>query len=191
MNRQIPLGKKVRGKIYVHKRYIISMVEKYKLFGREFREMYCYAMEKADLHDDDFTILKWNEREMRMSFIYSPLFDDFMEPDIESYVTVSIRTGKVTRRKFEVGKNRPIYHHKWLMVEDSYQGFNVSRHKMRSILIEKVIKMFPWIDKRMIGYTAYWRKVVVPKLLEERQDNLFFYNYEAAKDLEEAETALL
>ena len=171
IRREIPLGKKIMDNIYVHKRYITEMVDKYKLFPREFPEMYGYAATLAEIRLEDYTILKWNEREMKMSFIYSPIFNEFMEPDIDSYVTVSIQTGKVTRRKFKIGKNRPIYHHKWLMVEDDYPGFDVEAAKKRSILIEKVIKMFPWIDKKMIGYDNYWNKVVRPKLFA-NQDSI-------------------
>ena len=182
MIRQIPLGKKVYGSIYVHKKYITSMVNKYKLFPREFPEMCCYAMEKANIELSDFTILKFNEREMKISFIYCPVFDHFPTPDIEGYVTVNLRTGRVTRRRYTIGQNRPIYHHKWLMVENSYPGFLVGREQLRSMLVEKVIKMFPWIDKKMIGYMDYWKLEVVPKLLEERHDPLFFHNTEEAAD---------
>ena len=172
IKREIPLGKKIYGNIYVHKRYITRMVDKYHLFSEDFfPDHYCEAIRLANISWNDFTILKWNEDKMIMSFIYSPIFDEFMEPDIESYVTVNLLNKRVFRKKYKVGKNRPIYHHKWLMVEDNYPGFDVNREKIRSIVIEKVIKMFPWIEKRKIGYSHYWSKVVRPKLFAD-QDNI-------------------
>ncbi len=173
IRREIPLGKKIHGNIYVHKSCITRMVDKYHIFNGEFWiDCYCRAVALSNISYKDYTILKWNERKQVMSFIYCPVFDSFPEPDIESYVTVNLRTGRVTRRKYTIGQNRPLYHHKWLMVEDNYSGFLVSREKMRSILIEKVLKMFPWIDKKMIGYMDYWKNEVVPKLLQERNGHL-------------------
>ena len=173
IKREIPLGKKIHGNIYVHKRYVGRMVDKYHLFSDEFVDLFCLAAELSHIEWEEYTILKWNEREQRISFIYCPFFDASCEPHIESYVTVNLRNRRVSRRRYVAGKNRPIYHHKWLMVEDNYPGFLVSREKMRSINIEKVLKMFPWIDKKMIGYLDYWQKEVVPKLLQEQRDPLF------------------
>ncbi len=171
IRREIPLGKQIHGNIYVHKSYITRMVDKYKLFNGDFWiDAYCKAVALAKISYNDYTILKWNERKQVMSFIYCPNFDASCEPHIESYVTVNLRNGRVSRRRY--ANNCPIYHHKWLMVEDNYPGFLVSREKMRSILIEKVLKMFPWIDKKMIGYLSYWQNEVVPKLLDERHDRL-------------------
>ena len=50
IKREIPLGKKIHGNIYVHKRYITRMVDKYKLFNGDFWiDGYCKAVALANI----------------------------------------------------------------------------------------------------------------------------------------------
>ena len=166
MIRKIPVGKKVIDAIYFHKDYLSDMIYRLNLVPEE---VYEKARTKCMASFYNYTILKYDKRKGTFTFICCPFFDDHFEPAIEYTLTYNSFTDKVTRRNYfkgSVDNNPPIYHHKWLMVDDDYSRCNVQRSKMRSILIEKVLKKYH-INKSKIGFFKFWQKNVVPLLTEE------------------------
>ena len=72
---------------------------------------------------------------------------------------VTVRAdGTVQRRA--VPSDPPIYHHKWLFVDDDYPGFDVAQGKLRSA----AWLALPDVDKSRIGRRSYWQTHVVPRL---------------------------
>jgi hypothetical protein len=92
-----------------------------------------------------------------VSFVQCPGFDDEPEPSIGGVVTVRA-DGTLQRRA--VPSDPPIYHHKWLFVEDDYAGFDVAESQRRSA----AWLVLPGVDKSRIGRRSYWETQVVPRL---------------------------
>lgn len=81
------------------------------------------------------------------SFIYSPDFDTANEPLVEKFVTVKIDGSH------RMGRSNTIYHHKWLFVDDNYDGFDVGDSVQRS----KDWLQIPDINFSKIGQSReYW-----------------------------------
>jgi hypothetical protein len=57
-----------------------------------------------------------------------------------------------------------IYHHKWLFVDDDYDGFNLEVSRRRS----ETWTQIPDIDNSRIGRRSYWLERVVPLLEVDR-----------------------
>ena len=162
MIRQTPIGKQVQSTIYVHRAYMHNAIP---------TKLLCKASSIASSYMQHlllYNIVKWDKYNNKISFIYSPDFDDIEEPGIETVCTVDLNSEIVRTRNYWKSSNRPIYHHKWLMVGDDYTGFDISLAKKRSEDIEETIKKHN-IDKRLIGYKKYWEEVVMPIIHRERQ----------------------
>ena len=107
--------------------------------------------------DYAYDVVKYNRRTNAVSFIQCPEFDIEPEPSIAGVVTVRA-DGTVQRRA--VPSDPPIYHHKWLFVDDDYTGFDVEESKRRSA----AWLALPDVDKSRIGRRSYWQTHVVPRL---------------------------
>ena len=172
MKRRIPIGKKVGSATYFHKMYIHDMIFEYEVLNDQDFYKAQVMLTKKD-PDFEFHIIKYDDFKQTISFISCPTFNILNEPLVDAVITVNLETEGVTKRDYKSmtpGTNPPIYHHKWLMVRDDYKNFhpyyNIEHYVKRSEMIEKVMRMFPWIDKKMIGYRRYWLRVVSPKLLD-------------------------
>jgi len=167
MIRKIPVGKKVIDAIYFHKDYLYDMIYKHKLVPKEVHDK---ASLECMANYYNWEILKYDSRKRTFTFIGCPCFDYHFEPAITYTLTYNFHTDKVTERHYQDGtipaKNPPIYHHKWLMVSDDYSRFSVEQVKMRSILIEQVIKKYH-INKSKIGFLNFWQKEVMPLIRKE------------------------
>jgi hypothetical protein len=105
----------------------------------------------------EYTVVKLNQRNDSVSFMYCPDFDTAHEPSITAIVIVN--ADGLARRRL-TPEDPFIYHHKWLFVADDYPGFDVAESKARSRL---------WIelgdvDRSRIGRKSYWDQFVVPRL---------------------------
>jgi hypothetical protein len=84
-------------------------------------------------------------------------FDTAPEPTIGTIIAV--KTDGSCRRT--AAPSDPfIYHHKWLFVDDDYDGFDVEESKRRSV----AWLALPDVDKSRIGRRSYWRQHVEPRL---------------------------
>ena len=108
--------------------------------------------------DFDYTVVKYSFRTDNVTFVASPDFDTSPEPIAGDHWMVS--ADGATR--FRSALSDPyIYRHKWLMVSDDYQGFDVEESKERS----GCWLALPHIAKSRIGWKSYWERIVLPKLL--------------------------
>ncbi len=100
-----------------------------------------------------YTVVKYHEKTHVVSFVLSPDFDTNPEPVVGD--TWSVAQDGSTR--FHAQARDPwIYHHKWLMVADDYQGFDVDASKARSAWWLTL----PEIDRSRIGTSSYWKRVL-------------------------------
>lgn len=139
------VGKEIGGAVYVHRR---------------FESVFEVLLSEAKQHvpvDFDYTVIKYNYVNGAFTFIQSDDFDSVPEPTVGISLTVK-QNGTVLRRKQLADPY--IYHHKWLFVDDNYDGFNVEQSKQRSALWLSLEN----VDKRKIGRLSYWKTHVVPRI---------------------------
>lgn len=115
---------------------------------------------KDKLPDDfDYDIVKYDEGNGNVTFISSPDWNTSDEPIVGDAILIR---GDGTERFIKQKASPQIYHHKWLFVNDDYDGFNTEESKERSISWLKV----PNIQFNKIGYKSYWDSNVVPHINE-------------------------
>ena len=142
---KLGVGKRIGGTVYVH---------------RSFEDLLGDSMSEAKAllpQGFEYTVVKLNETNGNYSFIHCPDFDASPEPATGHSVVVKT-DGNVQLRP--ALSNRFIYHHKWLFVDDDYQGFDVEESKARSA----EWMALPDVDKSLIGRASYWNKEVVSRL---------------------------
>ena len=99
------VGKEIGGAVYVHRQYEDRL-------GPTI--IWAKRLIPADYNYD---VVKYNRRTNAVSFIQCPEFNIEPEPSITGVVTVRA-DGTVQRRA--VPSDPPIYHHKWLFVDDDF-----------------------------------------------------------------------
>ena len=138
------VGKYIGGCLYVHRQYegVIPGLEDIK---------------KNVGGVGGYNLVKYNTETGVVTFICCNGFDTDPEPTLGNSILVK-PDGSY---HFFIPHEDPwIYHHKWLMVRDDYQGFNVAESKKRSeawLALED-------IDKSRIGKLSYWTSYVLPRL---------------------------
>jgi hypothetical protein len=139
------VGKDIGGSVYVHRMYEGLL----PTFART-----------ASTHlpaDFDYTVVKFSERDLCVSFVLSPDFDVADEPVVSDIIRIDAGGSS---RKFLQQADPFIYHHKWLFVLDDYKRFDVSRSKSRSISWLAI----EGIDMTRIGRKRYWTNEVLPRI---------------------------
>ncbi len=143
-SRRFGVGKEIGGAVYVHR------VAEHVL-GPDIQR----ARERIP---DDFayTVVKLNLRTGAVTFTYSPDFDDSPEPVVSDQWIVRDCSAKFRRQP----SDPYLYHHKWLMVPESYSDFDLVESRRRS---EPWLSI-PGVDKARIGRRSYWCTAVVPQI---------------------------
>jgi hypothetical protein len=145
-SRRFGIGKEIGGAVYVHRNYE-SVLGAVVTSARD-----------QVLSDFCYTVVKYSYRTGTVTFIASPDFDTSPEPIAGEHWVVPF----VGPARFRPRLADPyIYHHKWLMVSESYQGFDVGASKERSLQWLTL----PNVDKARIGRLSYWHKHVQPRLV--------------------------
>jgi hypothetical protein len=144
-SRKFGVGKEIGGAVYVHRRYEAVLGEAVERARERLPEGFAY------------TVVKWQRASGAVSFIASPDFNAAAEPVVGDVVTVGQEGGVKMRRQ---GADPTIYHHKWLMVADDYEGFDVEESKERS---RRQLALAD-VDRRRIGRRSYWLAHVAPRL---------------------------
>lgn len=105
------VGKEIGGKIYVHKKYAYKVIDPDVFF------------DAADQLPDDFTFncLVVDNKKHIIRFDQAPDFDTEREPHPGDFIEVSLDTKRMRR-----GHSDYIWHHKWMWVDDDYEGFDVN-----------------------------------------------------------------
>jgi hypothetical protein len=141
------VGKEIGGAVYVHRIYEGLLPEPVRVASKSLPAEFEYA------------VVKFEEKEARVSFILCPEFDSADEPVVGDIVRIDANGSK---KFFRQQADPFIYHHKWLFVMDDYEGFDVERSKSRSI---------SWlglegIDTQRIGRKSFWDSKILPMLSE-------------------------
>lgn len=160
--------KKISGVVYIHKSAtnqltsellsLVSQAEKIltKTMDRlrnEFEECCPEHIEYAKNLVVKYDVIKIDRKNKKVSFIQSPDWDTEREPLVGDAYNVDITTEKI-----KVIKSKgQIYHHKWMFVNDDYQGFDVEESKRWSDTWTKII---PKELKTKIGYKKNWDKIL-------------------------------
>lgn len=112
----------------------------------------------------DYTIIKVNAKAETVSFIECPTFDELDESLVGTSLNVKTDgTYKVTSPLDDPW----IYHHKWMMVAPSYQGFDYEASRKRSQAWSHLD-----VNKSRIGRKSYWDKNVVPLIGVDKQSSM-------------------
>jgi hypothetical protein len=111
------IGKRIGSAILFHSSYrsYICGNSYYDALGKlrsDYREFF-----------NKFNCALWNKATGETKFIYSKDFDTAREPHVGEWISVS-RDGSVKR-----GISNRIWHHKWLLVRDTYVKFDVFESK--------------------------------------------------------------
>ena len=141
------VGKEIGGAVYVHRTYE-------HLLGPEID----VARNRLPA-DFRYTVVKYALRRGSVTFIASPDFDTAHEPIVGDLWIVHPEGTTSFRRQLP---DPWIYHHKWLMVLDDYQGFDVEASKKRSAQLD----LLPDVDRKLIGRSSYWLREVAPRLAD-------------------------
>lgn len=144
------VGKQVGNTIYLHK----SVEDKLPT------EILFTAKNKIP-NDFNYDIVKYDESKGNITFISSPDWDISDEPIVGNAILIR---GDGSERFIKQKESPQIYHHKWLFVNDSYNGFNTEESKERSRSWLRV----PNIQFNKIGYKNYWDTNVVPYINENK-----------------------
>ena len=106
---QDKVGKQIGGKIYVHRKYmrqvisldLLEWILRYVPYGTK------------------YNTVMWDTKKDIIRFDEALNFNTAREPWAGNFITINV-SGKV-----EKGHTEAIWHHKWMWVRDSYNGFNV------------------------------------------------------------------
>ena len=141
--------KEVFGNLYVHE----SAVDRLPATARE-----RVTVAKTHLPKDyKYQVIRVSNDST--SFIQSPDFNTAYEPRVGD--SVRVYPDGDTKRTAGRVNNHQIYHHKWSMVQDDYDGFDVNASKTRSELWEnRAIEQGYNIDRSRIGNVDFWRKTL-------------------------------
>ena len=145
------MAKKIGGAVYLHRSALESDSEAHKM-----------VLEAVKLIPNGFAyeVLKINQKANEVSFIASEDWNTSHEPIVGDSYKVNLDTGKVSYRKAR--KNNPqIYHHKWMFVNEDYEGFSVEESKQRSKQWQNSNIDY---DSKKIGNLNYWKEVVLKNL---------------------------
>ncbi len=169
-DKEFGVGKRMGNNLYFHISYAEEILGKRKfnkakkIASKIYKDKYnCLGnVEIGDNEDEDVTVIKYNKKKNSISFIFCYGFNDDIEPAITGSICINLNdeTGKI----ISYNKDFPIYHHKWLMVKDTYKGFEVwsmKEIKERSEKIAKIINSGLFnIDIKKIGSWNYWNKIL-------------------------------
>lgn len=109
------VGKSIGGSIYIHRSYHSDVVP-----DKDYNQA-VEILEDAGYNENDFNCIRWDPKDSCISFQEAPDFDTAREPVVGDYVTVNYSTGQIRK-----GHSDYIWHHKFLWVRNSYDGFDVS-----------------------------------------------------------------
>lgn len=104
------VGKEIGGKLYIHKRYALARI------------MFYSEAEQMLPNDFQFNcvMVDWKKPHV-IRFDEAPDFDTAREPHPGDFIEVNLDTKEIRK-----GYSNMIWHHKWMWVDDDYDGFDVN-----------------------------------------------------------------
>jgi hypothetical protein len=138
------IGKHIGGCIYIHRSYATNCISRQA------------ALVPVGF---DYVLIKINTATGAVTFIKCADFDTAHEPTMGDAILVN-KNGFV--RLMKALSDPWIYHHKWMMVDDDYDGFDVAASRARS----KTWGALANVDRSRIGKKSYWTTNVLAILHE-------------------------
>lgn len=158
------LGKRVGDHVWFEKRYVLDIMTKSDL--KELDDILNSSLENKEIeHIKKSKIIRYSPKDKTVAYIKSDDFDEKEEPTVGDSLLINLKdkTIKTTPQN----KNPLIYHHKWLMVKDDYDGFNIKKSKERSILWKSKLGTNKELSSK-IGRKNFWDKWLEQNGLLER-----------------------
>ena len=126
ISRHKPAGKSIGGKIYAHMDYLNQIIKDESKIEKAIE-----LLEDARLYKEAFSYncFCWNPKENIILFQEGPDFDSAPEPKVGYIIKVNLDTNNVEKSKKPYEQ---IWHHKWLWVDNNYDGFDVADSWNRS-----------------------------------------------------------
>lgn len=142
------VGKRIGGFLYFH-----------KLYRDRFEHINIDAFELHLPADFEYHIIKVGIgcNTGKMSFISCPTFDELDEPIVG--MSIQVDHMGITNVKPE-STNPLLYHHRWMLVSDTYDKFCIEESKRRSCWWKEKIGNNKRVSSR-IGRKAYWDKLLI------------------------------
>jgi len=156
------VGKQAGPAVYVHRHYesLLPKVDEAKRYIGRWQ----------------YEVVKHNAETGNFSFIQSPDFDTADEPIVGDALLVRPDgSTKIIRQADDPW----IYHHKWMMVDESYEGFSYHDSRLRSEAWDGL----SGVDRTRIGKKSYWEKHIasrIPPVESIRLQKQLFANGEVA-----------
>ncbi|MDA7979502.1 MAG: DNA phosphorothioation-associated putative methyltransferase [Pirellulales bacterium] len=144
-SKRFGVGKEIGGNVYVHRDYEDVLGERVQ------------TAKKCIPEGFEYTVVKLNIKTEALTFVSSPDFDTADEPVVGRHILVRADGTTQDRKQLD---DPYIYHHKWLMVEDTYHGFDVAASRHRSLHWMSLSN----VDTARIGRKSYWDAHVVPRI---------------------------
>ena len=161
------VGKRIGGFVYFHRMYARDVIGKNDTHFKYYQKLVkALALQNSNI--ELYDIIKYDPSTGNISLIMSLDFETRPEPLV--YSVLNYKMGSIVPDKtieYQKGK-QPIYHHKWLFVKDSFDGFDVRDSMLRSLEWLEAIKSVEDPKKfSRIGSQEYWDTNVVPLLSKE------------------------
>lgn len=160
-NSKFNIGKTMGENLWLHKNYSDLFISKDKL--KFFTSLLPF--------DFDFDVIRFNLKKNEICFIKCIGFDELDEPILDSsYKITEENDNFILSNEVVHGENPLIFHHKWMFVLDDYQGFDVEKSKLRSILWKGILGKNKEISSK-IGRFYFWRNWLKNNNLESIEIN--------------------
>ena len=148
------VGKRIGGKLYVHKSAEDAIAE--EMGKAEFNRA------KSKLPGGfEYDVVIYNPKNGSVDFVSSPDWDTASEP-VRGVAYKVGGDGSVERSN--PGKRTPIYHHKWSMVRADYKGFDLAESHARTIALGTILPDLKKGISSTYGWQDVWENDVVPAL---------------------------
>ena len=106
------VGKVIGGKIYIHKGYADRIIDKETLEqAAELLPQFFY-----------YNCIMYDPKKQVIRFDEAPDFDTEREPHPGDFIEVNLQI-----KTIRTGHSDFIWHHKWMWVDDNYEGFDVEK----------------------------------------------------------------
>lgn len=140
----LKIGKKIGNDVYIHRSQIESL-------SPEIKEKINNNISRLP-GDFEPTVIRYNTKDGTMSFMESKSFDSVSEPTVDRSILVDAN-GNISQPR----KGSTVYHRKYEMVPENYQGFDIQKNKERVAKYEEKLKE-QGVPKNKIGSSSFWNK---------------------------------
>jgi DNA phosphorothioation-associated putative methyltransferase len=134
----------------------------------------------------EFNILKWGTRELKLSFLSYPTFQDEAHPALYEAVSVDLASGHVRKTNYRERVNPPILHRKEAFLPEGHPDF---RRYQRLTGEEEAAGLYE--ETATIGFRRNWEKLLRSKSLAIRGHQLVPLDREDSQLSDENDLAAL